>query len=224
MIKGKISEIFESIQGEGLFVGERHLFVRFYGCNLTCKFCDTHLTYFEEYEPSRLLEIVAQRRNGSSCVVFTGGEPLLQTDFLKEVVGRTKEAGFKNYLETNGSMPEALEEVIEYMDIVAMDLKLPTSTGMPGFLKAHTRFLEIAMRKDCFLKAVICLSTEESDINEMIRLFHENRIHATVVLQPNSQELSIRLLKKIDQFKARLIEANIATCMIPQLHKIIGAP
>jgi len=58
----------------------------------------------------------------------------------------------------------------------------------------------------------------------MIRLFRENRIHATVVLQPNSQELSIRLFKKIDQFKNRLLDEGIATCMIPQLHKIIGVP
>ncbi|MEW6076109.1 MAG: 7-carboxy-7-deazaguanine synthase QueE, partial [Candidatus Omnitrophota bacterium] len=159
MIKGKISEIFESVQGEGLFVGERHLFVRFYGCNLTCKFCDTQLDRFEEYEPQQLLEVIQQRRNGSTCVVFTGGEPLLQVSFLKEVAGRTKKTGFKNYLETNGSMPEALAEVIEHMDIVAMDLKLPTSTGMHGFFKAHKRFLEIAMRKDCFLKTVVCLST-----------------------------------------------------------------
>lgn len=223
-MKGKISEIFESIQGEGLFVGERHLFVRFYGCNLSCKFCDTHLAYYEEYEPLQLLEIIQQRRNGSSCVVFTGGEPLLQADFLKDVVVRTSQEGFRNYLETNGSMPEALEAVIEHIDIVAMDLKLPSSTGMHGFFKAHKRFLEIAMRKDCFLKAVICLSTEESDIDEMIRLLKENRIHATVVLQPNSHELSIRLLKKIDQFKARLTDENIAACMIPQLHKIIGIP
>jgi len=49
MIKGKIAEIYDSYQGEGIFLGEKQVFVRFFGCNFDCEFCDTnHQEYSEK--------------------------------------------------------------------------------------------------------------------------------------------------------------------------------
>ncbi len=47
-MKAKISEIFSSIQGEGLYLGKRHIFVRFFGCNMRCAYCDTMPSIYEE--------------------------------------------------------------------------------------------------------------------------------------------------------------------------------
>ena len=146
-MKGKISEIFDSIQGEGLYLGERQIFVRFFGCNLGCKFCDTKPGRFIEYEPQELLEEIKLYPKDCHSISFTGGEPLVQKDFLKEVLGLTKKQGYINYLETNGTLSDALNEVIEYLDIVAMDLKLPSSTGLEYFWEAHSKFLKIASAK-----------------------------------------------------------------------------
>ncbi|MBP7836242.1 MAG: 7-carboxy-7-deazaguanine synthase QueE, partial [Candidatus Omnitrophica bacterium] len=55
-MKGKIAEVFDSVQGEGLYLGEKQIFVRFYGCNLGCRFCDTKLQSFMEYEPEELFQ------------------------------------------------------------------------------------------------------------------------------------------------------------------------
>jgi len=221
-MKGRVSEVFESIQGEGIYLGEKQIFVRFFGCNLNCKFCDTKLDAFCEYEPRELLGDLQQRRGNCHSVSFTGGEPLFQKDFLKETLKLTKVSGFRNYLETNGTLPDALGEIIEYVDIVAMDLKLPSSTGLNNFWDAHRRFLKIATQKEVFLKAVICQATEEKDLEEGIKFISEVNKTIVLVLQPNSYEDINSVRKKCEELKAKCIKAGITACVIPQMHKIVG--
>jgi len=220
-MKGRINEVFESIQGEGLYLGEKQLFVRFSGCNLGCRFCDTDHKAFREYEPYELFEEIKKHKNGHHSVSFTGGEPLLQKDFLKEVLILNRSNGYRNYLETNGTLPDALEGVIDLVDIVAMDLKLPTSTGLNDFWKEHQRFLEIAYRQDAFLKAVICVSTTEEDFRRALNLIKEHNRAVVLVLQPNSREDSAALREKINGFSRIAREENIAVCVIPQMHKTV---
>lgn len=221
-MKAKITEVFEGIQGEGLYLGERQLFVRFFGCNLSCKFCDTKLNGFREYDPEQLLEELIGYGKRHNFISFTGGEPLLQKDFLKEISRLTQERGFKNYLETNGTLPDALEETIDYLDIVAMDLKLPSSTGLNAFWNMHRKFLEVASQKEVFLKTVICQSTQEADLKETLSLIKEINRYVILILQPNSFEDSSRIQEKLTHFKDICIKDGITSCIIPQVHKIVG--
>lgn len=221
-MKGKIAEIFDSIQGEGIYLGEKQLFVRFYGCNLACKFCDTKPKYFREYEPDELCRELGRYHDEFHSVAFTGGEPLLQKDFLKEVLKFTSGRGYKNYLETNGILHEELEDVIDYLDIIAMDLKLPSSTSGQKHWEAHRKFMRIASRKEFFLKMVICDSTIESDIRESLALIQEENKAAILVLQANSHEHKLSLKKKIKEFRDIFRANNLSVCMIPQVHKLIG--
>ena len=72
-----IKEIFESIQGEGPYIGYNQLFVRFSKCNLNCKYCDTDFTSdLKEYSLEELLEETNKFKNIHS-ISLTGGEPLL---------------------------------------------------------------------------------------------------------------------------------------------------
>ncbi len=221
-MKGKISEIFDSVQGEGLYLGEKQLFVRFFGCNLNCKFCDTKLHHFTEYEPQELLDELNLYHDDYHSVSFTGGEPLIQKDFLKEALALTLEKGYTNYLETNGTLPEALEEVIDFVHIVAMDLKLSSSTGLDNFWQEHRRSLEIAAQKGTFLKTVICQSTREEDLRQGLNLLKETNRFAILVLQPNSYERNSLLQEKLVNFKEICLNEGINACVIPQMHKIIG--
>jgi len=97
-----VSEIFESIQGEGDHVGMRALFVRFQFCNLNCVWCDTKYTwyrdsgYYEWYSTEELKNII--REKNIKQVIFTGGEPALFS--LDKLV----EAGFIYHVETNGTI------------------------------------------------------------------------------------------------------------------------
>lgn len=219
---GKIIEIFESVQGEGIYLGEKQLFVRFYGCNLQCRYCDTPMGHFTEYQPQEILERLQMYKDDYHSVSFTGGEPLLQKDFLKETLRLTAGGGYKNYLETNGTLPEALEDVIDYLDIIAMDFKLPSSTGMKSFWDEHRRFLKIASSKEVFLKAIICYSTKEEDIIEALGLIREINRAVLLVLQPNSYDDYPVLAEKIEKFRKICKKDNVSVCVIPQLHKRLG--
>lgn len=222
-MRARIAEVFESVQGEGIYFGEKQIFIRFFGCNLNyCKFCDTKLNRFTEFEPQELIEEIKLYGNSFHSISFTGGEPLLQKDFLKEILKLTSEYGYKNYLETNGTLPGELEEVIEYLDFVSMDLKLPSSTGMGNFWDLHKRFLKTASQKEVFLKAVICQSTTEDDIKQALALINEVNRSAILVLQPNSYENHGVLSEKLEKFKHICRKEEVTACIIPQLHKKIG--
>lgn len=219
---GKITEVFRSIQGEGLYFGEEQIFVRFFGCNLKCRFCDTRLDRFTEYEPDELLEEVSLYKNGHSTISFTGGEPLLQKYFLKAALKLARDEGFRNYLETNGTLHSALEDVIDYVDIVAMDIKLPSSTGLKDFWHHHQLFLKIASQKEAFIKMVICKDTTEEDFIDGLKSIKEANKSLILVLQPNSYEDSPGMADKLEHFKELARDNHITTCTIPQLHKKIG--
>ncbi|MFH1440760.1 MAG: 7-carboxy-7-deazaguanine synthase QueE [Candidatus Omnitrophota bacterium] len=221
-MKGKIAEIFESVQGEGLYFGHKQLFIRFFGCNLNCKFCDTKPINYVEYEVEELFEKIKSNNNQLRFVSFTGGEPLVQKDFLKNVSKLTKENGFMNYLDSNGIMAEELKEVIEFIDVIAMDLKLPSSTGMDGFWQEHRRFLQVASEKEVFLKTVICENTSDEDFKKAVDLIKDTCSSAVLVLQPDSSKLSDFLEEKLQEFNQICYEEGIVSCIIPQMHKIIG--
>lgn len=221
-MKGKISEIFTSIQGEGLYFGTKQLFVRFYGCNINCEFCDTVGGSFVEYELGELLKKIDSYRGQCDSISFTGGEPLLQKDFLASILKLTQADGFKNYLETNGTLPEALSEVVEYVDIISMDFKLPSSAGTPDLWEQHRKFLKIASKKEVFIKAVICEGTTEQDLIQVVNIIKDTAENTVLVLQPDSFQDYTKLEPKIEKFKAYCLENNVVTCVIPQLHKLMG--
>ena len=73
----KIREIFTSIQGEGPYVGEKQLFIRFCKCNLACNYCDTdfRIEKAKSYSTSELKDVIL--KSDAETLSLTGGEPLL---------------------------------------------------------------------------------------------------------------------------------------------------
>jgi 7-carboxy-7-deazaguanine synthase len=102
----KISEVFASIQGEGILAGVPSLFIRTSGCNLRCHWCDTPYTSWapegEDWEIERIMAWVAEHR-GYRDVVLTGGEPMIQPE-LPELARRLADAGFRVTVETAGTV------------------------------------------------------------------------------------------------------------------------
>ncbi|MDP2927423.1 MAG: 7-carboxy-7-deazaguanine synthase QueE [Candidatus Omnitrophota bacterium] len=221
-MKARIAEVFASVQGEGLYLGEKQIFVRFFDCNLSCTYCDTKLDRFTEYEPKELFEEIKLYRDKYHSISFTGGEPLLYTNFLKEILKLTSGGGYKHYLETNGTLFSELKQLIDRIDIIAMDLKFPSSTGMGNLWQLHRKFLKIAARKEVFLKAIICQATYEDDLKEALAIIKEISPASVLVLQPNSYENQSVLHEKLLNFKEIAIQQGVTTCIIPQIHKIMG--
>ncbi len=222
--KGKISEIFDSVQGEGIYLGEKQLFVRFYGCNLNCKYCDTKQRYYTEYDADELLHELKLYTDEYHSISFTGGEPLMQKDFLKEAMSLTSKHGYRNYLETNGTYPEELAEVLEHVDVIAMDFKLPSSTGQENYWDVHRKFLRIASGKETFVKIVICTTTKEEDLMAALTLIKEVNRGVILVLQPNSHDGNGRMKGTLEYFRDLANKEGITTLIIPQIHKIAGVP
>lgn len=98
----KVFSIFESISGEsgGFPQGSWCSFVRLYGCNLQCNYCDTKQQDFDYLEMNNDL-IVRECKNKK--VLITGGEPTLQDDKLMDLIEKLFIAGHEVQIETNGT-------------------------------------------------------------------------------------------------------------------------
>lgn len=120
----KISEIFYSIQGEGMLVGVPSVFVRTSGCNLRCSWCDTPYASWEPEGVSMgVAEIVAEmRRHPARHVVVTGGEPMIQPE-IGELTESLRDAGVHITIETAGTVHASVA-----CDLMSISPKLANST------------------------------------------------------------------------------------------------
>jgi len=224
----KISEIFISYQGEGPFVGSRQLFVRFYGCNLECCFCDTALTSYKSFSRENLMARILDFGSDYNELTLTGGEPLLQADFLKKFLPFYKhQKDHRVFIETNGILSEELEKVIEFVDIISMDIKLPSSTGIKKDLwSLHERFAAVANTKELILKAVVTDSTVTDDIKRLADICTSVKKDVTVVLQPVTPDEAVvdepdgELLTYFKKYLEKETAQNIM--VLGQVHKCLG--
>ncbi len=217
----KIKEIFASIQGEGPYIGYKQVFIRFCNCNLKCNYCDTEFSpdeHFEEFSPLELANYIKQFKNFHS-ISLTGGEPLLSVDFLKEFLPLVSSS--KIYLETNATLSEKLKEIINFVDIIAADIKLESATGIKDTYEFHDKFFEVATQKECFAKIVFNDKITEDEIKKSCEL--ANKYNLLVVLQPamvgDKMSVSSESCEKVlDKF----LNFHSNTCLIPQVHKFLN--
>ncbi len=186
--RARVVEVFSSLQGEGAYVGERQIFVRLGGCNLHCDYCDEPDTiaipsgtvWSAERVKKAIVFLKTQRPHRS--ISWTGGEPLLHPAFLKPMMAWARARGLRNYLETNGTLPNALRAVASLCDVVAMDVKLPSATGRETW-RAHREFLAAAPR-GTFVKVVLTARSTEAEWRRVLALMRTAPRRVPLVLQP----------------------------------------
>lgn len=251
MVQAFVDEVFSSVQGEGPWIGERHIFVRFMGCDLRCRYCDTPVALaLDELEkqgrpcrvqtslrsfstqdvpnplsPSDLTQFCSRltiRGSSRPTLSLTGGEPLLHWDFLGSwlpEIGTT----YRVYLETNGIHYEAMKDLAAMIDVVSMDVKLPSSTGLRPFWEEHRKFLACAAGREIFVKAVVTGDTVQDDVLEAASLVSDHDAGIPLVLQPATGKWAPKPLVLLDFQEAALgIVRDVR--VIPQAHKVLKLP
>jgi organic radical activating enzyme len=221
-LEAPIAEIFTSIQGEGIFLGVPQIFIRFADCNLNCQYCDTKINKsFSNFTPQDL-KAQLKNLNGKKVrfhsLALTGGEPLLHSAFLKQFLPLVHRLNLKIYLETNGTLPRQLREIIKFVDIIAMDMKLPSATGERPLWREHREFLRTAGKKCVFVKLVVTETTLFKDIKKAGQIVKAVNYKVPVILQPDFNFPPARLLAVQAELKQTLFDVRI----IPQMHKILG--
>lgn len=240
-IKLKISEVFSSIQGEGMFIGCRQLFVRLVGCNLSCDYCDTPSSYAartaqiettpgnrdfdiikSEVEASVLINLINNKILASPhhSVSITGGEPLLQATALAKVLPEIKS---KIFLETNGVLPDNLAIVLPYIDIISMDLKPPSAVGKE-FWQEHETFLRLADTRNVYVKLVVTKQLTNDEVDKTIDIIKNVNSHIPLILQPvTMKDNSIGIgYKQVLEYQERALQKINDVRVIGQTHKFFG--
>lgn len=201
----KVSEIFFSLQGEGVLMGTPTTFIRFTGCNLDCSWCDTKYAREGGEEMSRDEIIRKVEHLGSPFVCLTGGEPLIQEDIYKLIESLLEDSHHVT-IETNGSVP--LERLPNSEDIlISMDVKCPSSGMSDKILKENIEFL--APRDQ--LKFVIADRVDYLFAKKVIR---ENEINCPVIMTPVGGT-------DLKELAGWVLGDKLWVRVLPQLHKII---
>ena len=166
MIKIKVSEIFTSFQGEGPYVGTPATFLRLYGCNLECEWCDTDISTYEILSVDDVAEIILTQMefNNIKTLIITGGETTLQMEEIKRLIKELPE-DIKIQMETNGLLFEYIPE-IEYVISPKQDKE-----------KVFENYYSY---ENTFFKFVI---TSQEDIDEVISLKEKYGYDKTIWLQ-----------------------------------------
>jgi len=228
-LKTDIHEIFASYQGEGIRVGEPMIFVRFARCDLSCRYCDTP----PPAEPTRMdldmIQAEVKRLDDVSgphqFVCLTGGEPLKYASFLKELLPALQKSGFKTYLESDGTKPKELAEVVQWVDQIAMDIKLPSSTGLKPFWDVHEEYLEAAGATELFVKVIVSGSTPTDEVARAARLTSRFGNSIPFVIQPATVFGTFRdvpIPDQLDGLVQTAMEHLSDVRVIGQNHKLIG--
>ena len=236
--RARVSEIFTSIEGEGIFVGKKTLFIRFSGCYLKCRWCDTKyalpLDSGTDYQIDEIKDLIIKELQPFTYKVnFTGGEPLLQTEAVIELADFIKKhTNLKTYMESSCFDSELFSKVLPYIDICKVEFKTDDSKVVEdeeydNLISNEIKCLELAVEsnKATYIKIVVTNSTNLESFKNLVYNISKKIKPSDIlgfIIQPSfgiDQPTVNKLLDTYDIVQPMFPEVRI----IPQLHKEIGA-
>ena len=208
----RVNEIFGSIEGEGIRSGYPAAFIRLYGCNLNCSYCDTRYSCVgNDFKEMSIDEIVNEiQRLSFERITLTGGEPLIHED-VDELIHRLTSLGYEVNIETNGSV-----YIGPYLDnpkvIITADYK-SISSGASEFMDKHNL---IALRPQDVLKFVV---GSIEDLEQMKNVLLEYNPSCTIFVSPVFGKIEpVEIVEFIN-------DNDLQNCRLQlQLHKYVWNP
>lgn len=218
----KVVEIFKSIDGEGSRAGLPATFVRLYGCNLNCSFCDTRYgCEGVDYFVASADEIVSKCKEiGIPSVTLTGGEPLIHPG-IKAIVEKFLAEGFWLNIETNGTVDvNKFRDSLNVNDrvrtsniIFTVDYKCPGS-GMHEKMESYSMYR--GLRSCDVIKFVV---RDRTDMDFAMSVYEE--------VQPKAQVFFSPVFGRMDpkDIVEYLLDHRLFGCRVQiQMHKVIWEP
>ena len=227
----QINEIFSSIDGEGIRTGYLTTFIRTFGCNLSCSYCDTqYACKIDENEQDQFVvmtveEIVAKVDElGNYRVTLTGGEPLIQRD-APELVAALLEAGYEVNIETNGAVDlrpfeKKMVEVLSDDELVnnliyTLDYKCPSSGEQDKMIMSNIPFLV----KGDVLKFVVGTEEDLAAMKSVVDEYVPNPHTFEVFISPVFGQMEgSRIVEFMQENNMQNVRVQI------QLHKVFWDP
>lgn len=217
-----ISEIFHSVQGEGLHTGEPTTFIRFGGCTLGCSWCDTKYTWpksSKNYLGNLSIEDIIEQvkaitPESTKWICITGGEPLEQLKELSDLISYIKNLNLKIEIETSGLLPiiEVGKTPFSFIDSWVVDLKCPSSEVLKENCWDNYRLLT----KEDQIKVVV---GDEKDLEFIEDCLEKYPTNAKILISPlfsEHQEINQRLRELCAEYcKLRGYRLSL------QIHKFI---
>jgi organic radical activating enzyme len=204
----KLVEIFRSIEGEGALMGAPTIFVRLFGCNLRCVWCDSAYAYepLGVYSEATIDEIAARCAKLDGAIVsVTGGEPFTHDD-LGALCAALSRLNKIVKIETNGT----LWRRIDVQAHIVVSPKPPKYAINAQIAKEAS---ELKFVVDSALKA-------DTLTRKTFRSMYDRGVTPTLQLESNKEESLSRALA----LQSELLNLGIDSRVLPQLHKLLNLP
>jgi organic radical activating enzyme len=242
-------EVFESIQGEGRFVGVPMAFVRVATCPLRCDYCDTPHSYSaaatfaiagrhgvrREPNPASAARTAALVREvvGATCapmpVSVTGGEPLVYPSFVR-ALGDALTAQFPLHLETAAIDAVALRECLPALRHLSADYKLPETVQDADYGRAHVACVAAAIEQggvSVDVKVVLTAAVADASLARALADLSPFAADMVLVLQPVTPFGKVQAAPQAAQLRVwqrMACDAGFTVRVLPQVHKMLALP
>lgn len=171
----KVNEIFYSIEGEGIRAGVPCVFIRLFGCNIRCKYCDSLYACEGDDYTEMSIDDILKKVVEYDCpnVTVTGGEPLIH-EGINDLLDELDKRCFKVNVETNGTV----EPTKEYCHVFyTMDFK----TGASGMTKAMNVLAFVALKPTDVIKFVV---GSKEDLVQSVKFYQNLGVEAIPFVSP----------------------------------------